>query len=1692
MNEKRYASMLKRAACLLLAFVMVLGMLPGPIHAHAAEQPEFELIFYRGKARENGFHINFKTTAVDNPAGGEKVTLGVNVLSGEAGTSWVGVFEGLHDLETDYSKMETILTRNIADIDGATPFSMNWPSKGGFTFEMGDYSIVIFLDETTDHPVKYVTFTVYRNILSETVVQEPTCTEPGMKHVVYEDDNVASTPEEVDIEIPAMGHDWNAWTYNSDIAKHQHTCQRSGCGVTEAEDCTYGEDDLCVKCGAAYIRVEIGREYVAPTCEEEGYTLISYADGSTARIDPVPALGHDYTWTRVEGTGTHKGVCANDADHVTIGDCEYENDVCTVCGGALVILYTDKTEYAYGDPILVNAIGEGKDWVGIYKKGETYNPSANGSYSIFWYYIADESQKNVNILDTRDENGRGAEFIAGEYTIVLFRNDSYTPAAHVDITVTTEVDETKTVTVDATCSEDGSVTYYNTDGTVAKVEVLPKLGHDWAVLEYNGDETHTITCTRCGAMDGVPCTWDEGVVTTPATPTEKGLMTYTCTECDGTKTEDIPATGATEVKRETVAPTCEEQGYTLITYSDGSTQKIDFVPALGHVVTGATGDDYIHVEGTHTHKVKCQREGCGIYCMEDCTLETDGVLSGSYYLYSCIKCGEWNEGVISTDKEVYVFGEPILVTVHSSYALSATDWIGLYKEGEEPGAAPNPTSIYWDYAAAPGTAFNILNAANKERPDDFTAGEYTIYLCANDGYEVIASVDITVTTEMDEAMVVRTEPTCTEDGYITYYNTDGTVAKVITAEEDATLKATGHSFGDWTYDGVLVQTHTHTCTASGCGFAEAQRCNFGEGVVTKAPTATEDGIETYTCTVCGGTKTKVLPKTSVTVTGTETRAATCEDAGYLRTFYSDGTYSDEILPALGHAYGEWVFDAETLTHAKTCANDTEKDHVITENCAMETQVSGSEATHTCSACGGSYKTGLIATNKTTYGVSNDPMMVTAYLTAPEAWVGLYRKDDSVGDVPSLYWTYVTGDMVGVSFNLLEEANFNSERNERLTNGEYVLRFFGDGGYKKILCEIDLTVFTDMSNTDFEIKFYKGKVRENGDHMTFKAASVDNPAGGEKVTLCVTADGDPGSSWVGVYKELHNLETDYSLLNYELFYYVADKNGESFSLNWAAKGGFDFEVGDYTIVIFADATYDYPVKYITFSVYRPVVSETVRREATCTTPGLKYVVYEPDGKDETEDEGYVVIPALGHDYGDAICMEDTDTHVRYCAREGCGYAETQACTFVEDKCTVCGGDKHIHNLTKVEGKEATCTEDGSLTHYTCICGKLFLDEHAEEEISAASVKVAAAGHSYGDWIFDEESRTHARTCANNETHVESEACVFDEGVVVTEPEGANDGVKKYTCTICGGSYMETFNNSLETGATRIYGNDRFETMLSAADQLKENLGIEKFTTVVVACGTDFADALSGSYLANQNNAPILLVAKFNVETVKAYIQENLQPGGTVYILGGTNAVPASMETGLSAFTVKRLGGANRFETNLLILKEAGVKSGDDILVATGMNFADCLSASAVDRPILMVAGSALTTSQKSFLEEIRGGSLCVIGGYAAVSKDMEAQLAAYGETERINGANRCETSVAVARKFFPDAGSAVLAYGMNFPDGLCGGALANSLNAPVILVIEGYHNASLEYARECGIDRGFVLGGTGLISDTIAQSFFSQG
>ena len=409
------------------------------------------------------------------------------------------------------------------------------------------------------------------------------------------------------------------------------------------------------------------------------------------------------------------------------------------------------------------------------------------------------------------------------------------------------------------------------------------------------------------------------------------------------------------------------------------------------------------------------------------------------------------------------------------------------------------------------------------------------------------------------------------------------------------------------------------------------------------------------------------------------------------------------------------------------------------------------------------------------------------------------------------------------------------------------------------------------------------------------------------------------------------------------------------------------------------------------------------------------------------------------------------------------------------CDICGesytrpipaGGEHTFD-EGVQTTAPTCTENGIIT-YTCTrCG-----ETQEEYIQPL-------GHTNGELIHVENSQYHKRVCEVCGVETVT-GCVYDEGVVTQEVSLTRKGITAYTCAKCGGVWDEEF-------VYRIYGDNRYATAIAIADALKEQLGVDRFDTILVASGKGFADALPGSYLAAVKNAPILVSNPHNEDTVAQYILDNLSENGTVYLLGGPSALAETMEEKLEGLNVVRLAGSNRYETNLKILETAGA-ADQEILICTGKSFADSLSASAVGKPILLV-GKTLSEDQKAFLEGT-SGRFVIIGGTSAVTAQLEAELQAYGTTQRLSGENRYETSVLVAEYFFDSPEAVVLAYGKNFPDGLCGGPYAYQASAPLILTNSQSYSEAVTYTVARGICQGAVLGGPTLISEEAALAILA--
>ncbi len=309
------------------------------------------------------------------------------------------------------------------------------------------------------------------------------------------------------------------------------------------------------------------------------------------------------------------------------------------------------------------------------------------------------------------------------------------------------------------------------------------------------------------------------------------------------------------------------------------------------------------------------------------------------------------------------------------------------------------------------------------------------------------------------------------------------------------------------------------------------------------------------------------------------------------------------------------------------------------------------------------------------------------------------------------------------------------------------------------------------------------------------------------------------------------------------------------------------------------------------------------------------------------------------------------------------------------------------------------------------------------------------------------------------------------------------------------------NLNDSNRARYAGQNRYETSLQIADALKKSLGVSQFDTVVLAYGGNYPDALAGGYLANINDAPIITVDSIHKngsnpssETdVINYLESNLKRGGKVYILGGAGSVSERFENKLkSRYSVERLAGSGRYGTNLEILNEVGTSS-DALLVCSGNGFADSLSVSAVDIPVLLV-NKTLTAEQRAYIASVKPSKIYIIGGTSAVGTSIENDLKSSNKNvARIAGPNRYATSVAIAKEFFESdvLSTIVLAYGKNFPDGLSGGPLAASLSAPLVLTETDSYTAAQAYRQSTSISLCATLGGKTLISDYAVEEIMRE-
>ena len=491
----------------------------------------------------------------------------------------------------------------------------------------------------------------------------------------------------------------------------------------------------------------------------------------------------------------------------------------------------------------------------------------------------------------------------------------------------------------ATVKTGTTVNYYK-DGGIWHVHTAVPVPPKDATCTEKGNTAGT-KCSVCNTIlsgvEEIPANghqWDKGSITTAPTCTEDGVKTFTCLVCDATKTEKVEKKGhisAEAVRENEIKSTCTVKGsYDEVVYCKECGKELSRVTktidALGHTPGEAKRENVVEPS-----------------CMVD----------GRYE--EVVYCSVCNDEISRVNKTIDATGHtpvevpevPATCTKPGTAAGTKCDVCGEELSGFE--AIP-PAGHQWDDGVVTteptceGTGVKTFTCSN----------------CQEKRYE-----DIPATGHQWDEGKVTTEPKCEEAGVKTY------TCKVCNETKTEAIDAMGHTPVEvpevpatCTEPGKKAGTKCSVCDTILSGVEEipAKGHQWNDGEITTAPTCTEKGVKTYTCSVCKETKTEKIDKTNDHTPG-EAQRENVKEA----TCTKDGSY-DEVVRCK-------VCNKELSREPKTITSPGHQwdDGVVTTEPKCE---EAGVKTYTCKVCKETKTEAIDATGHTPVEVPEVPATCT--------------------------------------------------------------------------------------------------------------------------------------------------------------------------------------------------------------------------------------------------------------------------------------------------------------------------------------------------------------------------------------------------------------------------------------------------------------------------------------------------------------------------------------------------------------------------------------------------------------------------------------------------------------------------------------------------------------------------------------------
>ncbi|MFZ9084456.1 MAG: S8 family serine peptidase [Ilumatobacteraceae bacterium] len=292
-----------------------------------------------------------------------------------------------------------------------------------------------------------------------------------------------------------------------------------------------------------------------------------------------------------------------------------------------------------------------------------------------------------------------------------------------------------------------------------------------------------------------------------------------------------------------------------------------------------------------------------------------------------------------------------------------------------------------------------------------------------------------------------------------------------------------------------------------------------------------------------------------------------------------------------------------------------------------------------------------------------------------------------------------------------------------------------------------------------------------------------------------------------------------------------------------------------------------------------------------------------------------------------------------------------------------------------------------------------------------------------------------TPAQVESIIESSARPFPTGVSTPCSSNPSD---TFHC----GTGIADAGAALRLAAQQLPQDSTPSTRLgSTGDRFTTNLAVEALadrTDVILVSGSVYPDGLAASALAKQENADIVLVPPTGLgsEQIAAIVRENPQ---TVWILGGPQAIPTSVETqlttstslggaGLDSSRIERVFGATRYDTAVEVSKRidtiAYLAAQPTAIIVRGDSFADAVIAGPAafgitggigSHPVFLVNRDTIPAGVVEQLRARQITNVLVVGGTSVVSEAVRLGIQSLGiNTTRVAGPDRYATAAALGQ------------------------------------------------------------------------------